>query len=157
MATPAEATKRCTGNASSGVCYTVTHVTKKLKVLQSIPLENKRKKKGTVVFHCNFSDTFTKSMTAGASVSAGVKAKVLGVAEVESSINLSLSVTQSASRAESAAADVPLKRGEGVLCQRTYGYVTAKVLESHYSSSSVYTKRYSVKIPINMGVRVKDL
>ncbi len=125
MATPAEAAKRCTGSKTVGVCYTVTHVTKKLKVLQSIPLENKRKKKGTVVFHCNFSDTYTRTLPAGASITAGAKAKVLGLAEVESSINLSMSVSQSATRAESAAADVPLKRGEGVLCQRTYGYVTA--------------------------------
>ncbi|MBP2416428.1 hypothetical protein ACFFOM_06800 [Microlunatus capsulatus] len=154
-APPAAAATRCQGGTGSSRCVTVSNVKKHLKVVESVSLENKSSKK--VTMHCSFTKSISRTTTGSISLTAGVKAQVFGVAEASTSIDITSSVSQSASQATTAGGSVVLRSHESVLCQRTYGYVKADVKEVTSTSTKSSTRRYTVTIPVNMGVRVVDL
>jgi hypothetical protein len=156
-ATPAAAATRCQGGTGSSRCVTVSHVKRHLKVIESVPLENTTKKK-KVTMSCSFSRSYSRSMTGSITMSAGVKGQVFGVAEASTSIDLSKSVSQTATQATSASGTVTLKPGEAVLCQRTYGYIKADVKEvTTTAKKKASTRYYTVTIPVSMGARITDL
>ncbi len=153
-ATPAEAATKCEGGTGSGRCITVTKVKKHTKVVESVPLENRSSKKATL--YCSFTKTISQSITASQSVSGSVKISVFKVVDLSTSIEVSRSLTQTATQATSAGGSVELDPHESVTCQRTYGYVSANVKQVDYTSKKSETKKYTVKVPVSLGVRIVD-
>jgi hypothetical protein len=153
-ALPASAAQTCQGTTYSGRCLTASKVKRHLKVVQSVDLQNRSSR--TAVMHCSFTQTITRSVTGSTTLSVGLKGQVLKVVEASTSVDLSKSVTQTASSATTAGGSVTLKRNQAVICQRTYGYVSADIKESTWSGKKGSTRYYTVTVPIRMGVRIID-
>jgi hypothetical protein len=64
----------------------------------------------------------------------------------------------SASTATGVAGTVTLKPGESVTCLRTYGYVTAPITETYYTSGGTtkYVTKYSANVPSFLGATFVD-
>ncbi len=152
----ASKTKCAKGSGSySGRCWKLLKTAKRLVVVEAIPLENKtRHKKANM--HCSFSRTVSKSVEVGGSVSSSVEAGVFSVVKVNVNVSVHKNVSQTASQASTAGGDVTLKPGESVVCQRTYGYVVARVKQYTWHGGKSETKILKTKIPANLGVRIVD-
>lgn len=139
----------------SGRCWKLLKTKKKLVVMEAIPLENKtRHKKANM--HCSFSRTISRTVEVGGEVSSSVEAGVFKVVNVNITATVHRNVSQTAEEASSAGGDITLKPGESVVCQRTYGYVVARVRQYTWSGGKSEYKILKSKIPANLGVRIVD-
>jgi len=59
-------------------------------------------------------------------------------------------------RATTAGGSVRLKPGQRVICQRTYGSLVSKVKETTYRPGSQSVRRFKVRVPSYLGVRIVD-
>ena len=140
----------------SGRCWKLLESRSKLVVVEAIPLENKTRRKKTNM-HCSFSRSVSRSVTVGGSVSASVEVGVFKVVKANVTVTVHQDVTQTATQASEAGGDVTLKPGESVVCQRTYGYVWARVKQYTWSGGhEAEVKILKSKIPANLGVRIVD-
>ena len=140
----------------SGRCWKLLRTRKKLTVVEAIPLENKTRRKRANM-HCSFSRSVSRSVDVGGEVSSSVEAGVFKVVNVNVTATVHRSVTQTAEEASTAGGDVTLRPGESVVCQRTYGYVVARVRQYTWSGGTQsQVKILRAKVPANLGVRIVD-
>jgi len=152
----ADAATRCLpgSNTYSGRCFTSHRVYRALKVVEAVPLVNRSRR--TATFHCSFTRTITRSVAVGVSVSAEVKATLFKLVDASTSISVHQEVTQTASQATQAGLSVRLRPRQSAICQRTYGHVKTRITDTSYSGSRVHRRRYTVKVPSFLGVRLVD-
>jgi hypothetical protein len=153
-AVPASASTKCSGDGDKGRCLTASAVKKHVSVVESVPIENDSRK--TITVTCAFERTITKSTSASISVTGSVKVSIVKVVDLSTSVSVSNEVTQTASTATKIAATIKLKPGQSVTCERTYGYVSAKIREHWWSGGSDHYRNYTVKVPSYLGARVVD-
>jgi hypothetical protein len=153
-ATPAEAATRCARGSTtySGRCFTSHRIYRHRKVVEAVPLSNHSHHAAT--FHCTFSRTITRSFAVGATVSAEAKATLFHLVDASTSLTLHTTVTQTAAQATEAGVTVRLKPGQHATCERTYGYVTTRITDRRYAGRYSKTRRYSVRVPSSLGVRL---
>ncbi len=142
-------------DSTAGRCWELLKSRKRLAVVEAIVLENRTRRK-KVNMHCSFTRSVSRTVEVGGSVTGSVKAGVFKVVEVNVSTTVHRNVQQTAEQASSAGGDVTLRPGESVVCQRTYGYVVARVRQITYSASVVTTRVLTAKVPSNLGVRITD-
>ena len=153
-AAPASASTKCTGDGDAGRCLTASAVKKHVSVVESVPIENDSSK--TVTATCAFERTITKGTSASISVTGSVKVSIVKVVDLSTSISVTSEVSQSAATATKIAATIKLKPGQSVTCERTYGYVTAKIKEHWWSGGRDHYRNYTVKVPSYLGARIVD-
>lgn len=159
VAAPSSAAKAvCYGGTSSGECYTATSTTKKVKVVETVPLINKSSK--TVTANCQFTKSlsFSQSVTATTSgtISASVKAGIFAGVEASVTSTVSTTLSQTASQATSAGGSVKLKPGQSMKCERIYSTIEATVKRVQHTSTSSKTTIYKTTVPSTFGVRFVD-
>lgn len=132
----------------------VSPVTKHTKVVEAVPLVNHSSK--TATMHCGFTQTITRSFSAGVELSETIKAHIFFLVDAETSIKVSMNVSQTASAATSAGGSIVLKPGQSVTCERTYGYVTSTVTRHEWHGLSGTSKKFITKIPSSLGVTLVD-
>lgn len=155
-ASQADAATRCLRGSGthSGRCFTSHRIYKHLKVVEAVPLVNRSRH--TATFHCSFTRTITRSFAVGASVSAEAKASLFELVDASTTVTVQRTVTQTASEATEAGLTVRLRPGQRATCERTYGYVTTRIRDYTYSGTYSRTRRYKVRVPSYLGVRLVD-
>lgn len=142
--------------AASGTCFTFLSSRKHSVAVESVPLVNHSHKVATL--HCDFTQTISRSVKWGASLTASAKATLFGVMEASISATISKEISQTAQQATNAGGSVRLRPGESVTCLRTYGWVTTRVRKTYWTSNDqIHIETViSSKVPSHLGVTVVD-
>ncbi len=155
-ATAADAATRCLKGSTtySGRCFESHRIYRHLNVVEAVPLVNRSRH--TATFHCSFTRTITRSVAVGATVSSEIKGTLFGLIDASTSIAVHRTVTQTASQATEAGLSVRLRPKQRATCERTYGYVSTRITDTRYSGSRVKRRRYSIRVPSYLGVRLRN-